>query len=72
MADDDPKRRFQIFDGMTWPTPDPNLDWRLRFAPDSVTRQDQLYLASVLSAYDCFIKTGRAQREKVCRKLREK
>lgn len=42
-------------DGTTWPVierdPDGGLEWRLRYAPDSIDRQDRLFLASVVAAY---------------------
>lgn len=42
---------------MTWPNPtDPTeLEWRLRYSPESITRGDQLAIASVLSAYGYLI-----------------
>ena len=41
------------FDGMSWPHPAGvgDLDWRLRYAPDGITRDDMVYAASILSAY---------------------
>jgi hypothetical protein len=67
----DAKQRFKIWDGMTWPLPDNDLAWRLTFAPHSVTQTDQLYLASVLSAYWQMIHDGRSKGESVCKTLRE-
>jgi hypothetical protein len=65
------KRRFKIFDGMTWPTVDAELAWRLVHAQQHVTSADLLYLSSVLSAYEELISCGRAKRERVCRELRK-
>lgn len=42
----------------TFPTPietlaefDPSVGWKLRYAPLSMTREDQMYAASVIDAY---------------------
>jgi hypothetical protein len=44
---------YLLFDGMCWPDPtDPReSEWRLRYRPDSITRKDQMALASVMHAY---------------------
>ena len=63
-------KRLHIFDSMTWPLIDGDLAWRLIHAPESVTSQDKMYLASVLSAYAELIRCGRDKREHVCRELR--
>lgn len=48
-------RYRKLADGTIWPTPgddpDGGLEWRLRYAPNSLTRPDQLVLASIVSAY---------------------
>lgn len=36
---------------MTWPDPETNLGWKLRYAPESVNRSDQLTLAAIVDAY---------------------
>ena len=40
---------------MTFPNPvsdqAANLEWKLRYAPESITRGEQLYAASIVSAY---------------------
>ena len=67
----EPKTRFKMFDGMTWPLPDNDLEWRLRYAPDSMTRQDEMHLASMNSAYRELIVCSREKREKIVRELRK-
>lgn len=53
-ADDLPNRR-------TFPSPiEPESDnggveWKLRYAPTTLTREDELYLASIVSAYSYLI-----------------
>ena len=47
--------RFATEDGsiVCWPNPhDPNeIEWKLRYAPDSRTRADMMVAASVMDAY---------------------
>lgn len=67
----------KISDGSVWPTieHDPDLDgieWKLRYASDSLTREDALYAASIVAAYGHLIYD--ANRDKVAlvrRELRE-
>lgn len=47
---------LHLEDGTTWPCPepadgDPGPEWRARYAPGSLTREDLLWLASVSHAY---------------------
>ena len=42
-------------ENMTWPLPTDHIEWRLRYAPDSITREDQLKLASLVNAYETLI-----------------
>lgn len=65
------KTRFKVFGGMTWPLPDDDLEWRLRYAPDSLTRQDEMYLASLNSAYRELFTCNREKRERIVRELKE-
>lgn len=48
-------RYRRLADETVWPTPgddpDGGLEWRLRYAPEGLTRQDQLVLASIVAAY---------------------
>lgn len=57
---------------MTWPDPtDPReLDWRLRYAPDSITRGDQMALASIVSAYAYLISLDARTRQKRVMQIR--
>lgn len=71
MGQEQKPKRWHRFDTMTWPLSDPDLNWRIRFAPESVNRQDMLYLASVLDAYQELISCGRAKREHVTKQLRD-
>lgn len=64
-------KRWLRFDTMTWPLPDPDLSWRIRFARESVYSKDMMYLASVLDAYQELISCGRAKREHVTKQLRD-
>lgn len=80
MADvTDPPAWLRLPDGLTWPRPALDSDehhspaWRARYAPDSLTRGDQLYLAAVSDAYRALIDTPALARRlpEVRRALRE-
>ncbi len=59
------KRGRYIFDNETsWPDYHGNTEWNLRYNPDDITREDQLYLASVLSAYRYLIIMPEKSRQK--------
>ena len=63
-----------VFDDMTWPTAgheNGDREWRLRHAPERVTREDQLYAASVLAAYRELVRCPEAKRRAIVRRLRE-
>lgn len=65
----------QLGDGSVWPrTGDPepgdddsdSLEWVLRYAPEGLTRGDQLHLASIVAAYrELLLCTERRRREVV-------
>lgn len=70
-ADDPDQRR-------TFPTPiepasdEVSVGWKLRYAPESLTREDQLYAASILNAYaylicDMTAKDRQAVVSEICR-----
>ncbi len=67
-----PSKRYVLFDGMTWPLYDGDTEWRLRHAPQGITQQDQLYLASVLAAYDALL-NHRTQkgRTRICTSIQD-
>lgn len=52
--------RYTNFDGMCWPIPDEHtghesVEGRLRYSPETLSRQDMLYAASVIRAYSSLI-----------------
>lgn len=47
--------RWGRADDTTWPINVGELEWKLRYAPDSLTREDQLMLASVVGSYSFLI-----------------
>lgn len=66
-------KSFHSFDGMCWPLPGERCDdieWKLRYASDSMTREDQLLAASILSAYRQMIFDPHHKRVRVIRELR--
>jgi len=49
-ADEPEKRR--VFPSPVEPASDEcGVGWKLRYAPDALTREDQMYASSILSAY---------------------
>lgn len=59
---------------MCWPAINEqagDVVWRLTHAPESVTREDQLFCASVLSAYHQMVSDPIEKRNGVCRAIRE-
>ena len=71
------KTRIKLSDGTTWPRPELENDeiagvgWKLRYNPQSMTRADHLYAASIISAYGYMMaETTRARRDQVCRDIR--
>ena len=65
-------RSYVHFDGMAWPDPRfaADVNWRLRYSPQSITRSDQLVLASIADAYTTII--SMTQRERNSRAARIK
>jgi len=58
---------------MTWPNPtDPReLEWRLRYSPDSITRGDEMALASLVHAYGYLIGLDARTRQRRVMQIRE-
>ena len=51
-------KRLNISDGTQWPDPEGSgIEWKLRYAPEKLTRGEQLGAAEVLAAY-CFLLRG--------------
>ena len=50
---DDVKRfgRYARFEGMTWPLPDRDMADRLTWGTEPLSRNDRLFLSSVMEAY---------------------
>ena len=68
----------KISDGSSFPlaaSTDPDeldLEWRLRYAPDSIERGDLLHLASIVSSYNYLIyECDRTKRDLVARDMRQ-
>ena len=66
-------RRYLALREMAWPNPQAcgDLDWRLRYAKESITRGDQLVLASITSAYVELITCTAKKRASVVRQIKE-
>lgn len=65
---------WAFFDEMSWPVASApeaiDAEWKLRHAPETVTRADQLRAASIMSAYRELIGKPERARAKVIRALR--
>lgn len=48
-----------------------DLQWRLTYAPETITDKEKLILSSVIADYLQLIQSGRADRERVCSALRK-
>ena len=59
---------YTRFDGMTWPNPDGDLEWRLRYGEPS--REDLLHAAFILHAYASLIDCNRDKRARVVREIK--
>jgi hypothetical protein len=69
--------RFRKVGDSTWPTPgdgeaddEVSLEWVLRYAPERLTRGDQLHLASIVAAYRELLTCTSRRRAEVVRSLR--
>ena len=68
--------RLPPADGTTWPLPESEdgdahtVEWKLRYAPNQLTREDQLYLASICSAYGALVDASLSRSRDVLRALR--
>lgn len=69
----------RLSDGSTWPLPDVESDaseradvgWLLTYAPDQMTRAEQLRAASIIRAYGFLLtETTRERRDLVTREVR--
>lgn len=63
---------YLTFEDMCWPDPrDPReLGWRVRYAPESLTRRDQMVLSSIISAYAHLISLDSRTRQKRVMQIR--
>lgn len=67
--------RYAFFDNMTWPVPetdsdDANLEWKLRYSPEALTKSDLMYAASIIAAYGQMIFDPCRKRQNVISKIR--
>jgi len=65
----------QLGDGSVWPRPGDmpdgdGLEWALRYAPERLTRGDQLHLASIVAAYRELLSCTDQRRREVIRGMR--
>jgi len=65
-------KNYTLFDGMCWPTPNAatsELEWKLRYS--TVTREEQLIIASVIQSYKALVFSTQKKRNYVCSVLKE-
>lgn len=65
----------QLRDDTVWPDPSKvfydDLEWKLRYAQDSLSKGDLFVAAHILSAYSDLIGMTQKRRNKVCEELKE-
>ena len=67
-------KQYTIFDEMSWPFPQceqDGLQWRLRYAPETITRSDKLTIASIMCAYSALIFKTQKDRNYICNKIKQ-
>ena len=57
--------RYGVVDGTTWPVHVGGIEWKLRYAPSTLTREDELVAASVLHSYAFLTDPSRTQGEAI-------
>jgi hypothetical protein len=65
-------KSYATFNGMAWPVPSERLDevqWRMRYARESLTPEDLLLAASVICAYSELVMCETAKRESVALRI---
>lgn len=70
--------RINLSDGSTYPRPDlgnddeVSMEWKLRYAPRTLTRGEQLQIAGIISAYNYLVlETTQMKRDLVCGEIRQ-
>lgn len=64
---------YASFDEMCWPVPGERageVEWRLRYTPEALSRADQLLAASIISSYRQMVGDPETKRNAVIRQLR--
>ncbi len=61
-------KKYIIIEDMSWPMPDNELEWKLRYG--NPTRTEILQAASILSAYSQMtLFDTKKKRDKICKKI---
>lgn len=61
-------------DGETvWPSPLPrnSLEWRLRYAQETIKYEDLLHVASIIEAYESLVNCTQKRRNDVCNQMKK-
>lgn len=66
----DGSRSYVCFDGMSWPLPDADLEWQMRYAPEAAMK-NHLFVASVMNAYRELILSPERRRNRMVFGLRQ-
>jgi len=64
---------YASFDDMCWPVPGEcagDIEWRLRYAPERLSRADHMLAASIINAYRQMVGDPETKRRAVIRQLR--
>lgn len=62
--------RTVSFDGMCWPLPNEDVEYRLRHPPICLQHCDLMIAAQIMSAYRAMISKTRDQRQKIVSMIR--
>lgn len=61
---------IRIKNNTIWSRPFTDLEWKLRYAQASLTKEDLLVIAGYLSSYDVLIEMTNAQRNRVANEIK--
>jgi hypothetical protein len=68
-------RNYMILDNgeTVWPSPYPtnSLEWRFRYAQETLKTEDFLHAASIMSAYEALITSTQKRRNDVCKQMKK-
>ena len=64
-----PKQSRATFDGMSWPIPNHEIGWKMRYG--NPTREERLQAAGEMDAYAALLVRSQKRRNYICKKIVE-